>query len=188
MNENSFKILIIKNDDIMRETYAQIFRQKGAEVQTAKDGLEGLDMATKEIPDVILTGIVLSRMDGFKLVQALKENVETSKIPIMILSHLGREEDRQKAIELRIETFIVQGTMTPNEIVDRAKNLTRAGDRFKLSFDSNDYDAPRLANTLTTRNFACPKCSEKIVIEITSKKGNGGYEAYLKCPKCDYSV
>jgi len=188
MDENSFKILIVKNDDIMRETYAQIFRQKGAEVETAKDGLEGFDVATKNIPDVILTGIVMPRMDGFKFVQALKENAETSKVPIIMLSHLGREEDFQKAAELRIENFIVQGTITPNEIVDRAKNLTRAGDHFKLIFDSNAYDAPRLASTLKTGNFACPKCSEKIIIEITPKKGNGGYEAYLKCPKCDYSV
>jgi DNA-binding response OmpR family regulator len=188
MTENNFKVLIVDDDDVIRETYVQIFKQKKAEVISAKDGVEGLDLATKEMPDVIMTGIIMPRMDGFQMIKALRENVQTSDIPIAILSHLGREEDRKKADELGIVNFIVQGSVTPNELVDRIKNLTHASGSFKLSFDPYAWDAPRLAKTLEGKNLSCPNCQEKLIMEVTAKKDGRGFDGFLKCPKCDYSA
>jgi len=135
-----------------------------------------------------MTGIIMPRMDGFQLIKALKENVQTSEIPIAILSHLGREEDRKKADELGIVNFIVQGSVTPNELVDRVKNLTHAGGAFKLSFDPYAWDAPRLAKALEGKNLNCPNCQEKLIMEVTMKKDGHGFDGILKCPKCDYST
>lgn len=187
MNEKSFKILIVDDDDVIRETYAQIFKQKGAEVLAAKDGVEGLDAATKKMPDAIITGIIMPRMDGFQLVRALRENIQTRDIKIVILSHLGREEDRRKAEELGIENFIVQGSMTPNEIVELVKNMAMTRESFRLSFDAYALDAPRLAKTLPNESLACPNCREKMLIEIQPKRESAGYNARLICPKCEYS-
>jgi DNA-binding response OmpR family regulator len=188
MPDKNYKILIVDDDDIIRETYAQIFKQKKAEVISAKDGVDGLDLATKEMPDVILTGIIMPRMDGFQLIKALKENIQTAVIPIAILSHLGREEDRKKAKELGIVDFIVQGSVTPNELVERIKNLTHTDGSFKLSFDPYAWDAPRLAETLDGKNLSCPNCQEKLIMEVTLKKEGRGFDGILKCPKCDYST
>ena len=186
MPDNNYKILIVDDDDAIRETYVQIFKQKKAEVISAKDGVEGLDLATKEIPDVILTGIIMPRMDGFQLIKALRENVQTAGIPVAILSHLGREDDRKKADELGIVNFIIQGSVTPNELVDRVKGLTHASGSFKLSFDSYAWDAPGLAKTLEGKSLNCPKCQEKLIMEVTIKKDGRGFDGILKCPKCDY--
>lgn len=189
MTKNTSKILIVDDDDVIRETYVQIFKQSGAEVISAKDGVDGLDLATKELPDVIMTGIVMPRMDGFQLIRAMKENVQTSKIPIAILSHLGREEDRKKAEEMGIASFIVQGTMTPNEIVSKVRGLTlSSGDSFKLSFDPYAWDAPRFGESVGNSHFNCPSCEEKLVLEITAKKEGRGFDGVLRCPKCDYSL
>jgi DNA-binding response OmpR family regulator len=188
MVKDNYKILIVDDDDVIRETYVQIFKQNKAEVISAKDGVDGLDLATKELPDVIMTGIIMPRMDGFQLIKSLKENVQTSKIPIVILSHLGREEDRKKAEEIGITNFIVQGTMTPNEIVDKIKGLTSSGGSFKLSFDPYAWDAPRFGNSIKNDHFSCPSCEEKLVLEITAKKEGRGFEGVLRCPKCDYSL
>ncbi len=187
MNETKKpKILIVDDDDVIRETYVQVFGQKGFEVLGAVDGVEGIDLATKESPDVILTGIVMPRLDGFQLISTLKENVQTRDIPVAILSHLGREEDRKRAQELGIYEFIVQGTVSVNEIVEKIKNLIRGGKNFKLSFDSYAWDAPRLAKNLPGGNFNCPVCQEKIIIEVATKPEGKGFDAILKCPKCDY--
>lgn len=180
------KILIVDDDDVIRETYVQVFKQKGFEVLSGIDGVEGVDFATKEIPDVILTGIIMPRMDGFQLISTLRENVQTREIPIAILSHLGREEDRKKAQELGINEFIVQGTSTVNEIVEKIKSLTRNSGSYKLSFDPYAWDAPRFAKTLENESFNCPSCQEKVVLEVTPKAKEKGYDAILKCPKCDY--
>jgi len=181
------KILIVDDNDVIRETYVQVFKQKGFDVLSGIDGVEGVDIATKEIPDVIMTGIIMPRMDGFHLVNTLRENVQTKDIPIAILSHLGREEDRKKAQELSISEFIVQGTATVNEIVERIKSLMKSGGSFKLSFDPYAWDAPRLAKTLPGRNFSCPACNGKMILEVTPKPEGAEYNAVLKCPKCEFS-
>lgn len=184
-NEKKPKILIVDDDDVIRETYVQVFKQKGFEVLSGIDGVEGVDIATKEIPDVILTGIIMPRMDGFQLIKTLQENVETRKIPVAILSHLGREEDRKKAQELGIGEFIVQGSMTVNEVVEKIKNLTKSSDTFRLSFDPYAWDAPRLAKTLPGKNFKCPDCGQSLILELTPQTERSGYSAVLKCPKCE---
>lgn len=188
MSENKFKILIVDDDDVIRETYVQIFQQKGAEVISAKDGIEGLDHATKNAPDVIMTGIIMPRMDGFQMIETLRDNIQTREIPILILSHLGREEDRKRAETMGITNFIVQGTMPPNEIVDVVRGLVGKGNVFKLSFDHHDWDAPRLSKKLGNSSLTCPNCQEKMLIEISLKKDEKGFEGIMKCPKCDYSL
>ncbi len=188
MEEKDPKILIVDDDDIIRETYVQIFQQRGLEVISAKDGVEGLDMATKEMPDAILTGIIMPRMDGFQLIRALQENVQTHDVPVAILSHLGREEDRKKAQELGVVNFIVQGTMTPNEVVDTVKSMTRKEGSYRLNFDSLALDAPRLAKALSKSNLNCPSCNEKLVIELSQKKEGSGWDAVIKCPSCSYTA
>jgi DNA-binding response OmpR family regulator len=165
----------------------QVFKQKGFEVLSAVDGLDGVDLATKEIPDVILTGIIMPRMDGFQLIKTLRENVQTREIPIAILSHLGREEDRKKAQELGIDEFIIQGTVSMNEIVEKMQNLTKIGGTFRINFDPFAWDAPRLAKTLAGGSFDCPSCREKMILEITAKTEGRGFDAALKCPKCGFS-
>jgi CheY-like chemotaxis protein len=177
-------ILIVDDNDVIRETYVQVFKQKGFDVLSGIDGVEGVDIATKELPDVIFTGIVMPRMDGFQLIKTLRENVQTREIPVAILSHLGREEDRKKALELGITEFIVQGSVTVNEIVEKIKGLMKSGNSFKLSFDSYAWDAPRFAKTLPGGNFNCPNCQEKMILELVPKPESGGYNAVLKCPKC----
>jgi len=185
--EKKPKMLIIDDNDVIRETYVQVFKQKGFDVLSGIDGVEGVDIATKEIPDVIMTGIIMPRMDGFQLINTLRENVQTRDIPIAILSHLGREEDRKKAQELGIREFIVQGTVTVNEIIEKIKSLMRDGGSFKLSFDPYAWDAPRFAKTLPGGNFNCPGCKEKMLLEVSPKPEGTDYNAVLKCPKCELS-
>jgi DNA-binding response OmpR family regulator len=187
-NDKKPKILIVDDDDVIRETYTQVFKQKGFDVLSAVDGLEGLDFATKEIPNAILTGIVMPRMDGFQLIKTLQENVQTKQIPIAILSHLGREEDRRKAQELGINEFIVQGSASINEIVEKMRSLMKDGESFRLSFDPYAWDAPRLARTLQNKSFSCPNCQQKMILEVFPKTEGSGYNAILKCPKCDYAL
>lgn len=127
-------------------------------------------------------------MDGFQLIRTLRENVQTRDIPISILSHLGREEDRQKAKELGINEFIVQGTATINEIVEKIRSIIKSGSSYRISFDPYAWDAQRLAKTLASGNFNCPNCQEKMVLELILKTDGKGYEASLKCPKCDYAM
>ncbi|MFA5871213.1 MAG: response regulator [Parcubacteria group bacterium] len=188
MSDVSYKVLVVDDDDIIRETYLQIFKQKGFNPIGAKDGVEGLDLATKEVPDIILTGIIMPRMDGFQLITTLKENIQTKDIPIAIISHLGREEDRKRAQGMGIDNFIVQGSMTPLEIVDKLRSLISNSMTFKVSIDPYGWDAPRLAKQAGLQGLTCPNCQGKLLLELSPKKENGGFDAMLKCSNCDFTA
>ena len=187
-DEKKYKILIVDDDDIVRETYVQVFQEHGFEATGAKDGIEGIDIASKEKFDVIMTGIIMPRMDGFHLITTLSENIDTKDVPIAIISHLGREEDRKRAKELGIDNFVVQGSMTPREVVDRVKNMIAASSSYQIGFDYFGWGAPELAKKMDLPGFECPSCKSKMILELTSKTEGKGFDASFKCPKCDLSL
>jgi len=187
-DEKKFKIIVVDDDDIVRETYLQVFEEHGFEATGAKDGIEGIDLISKGKFDVIMTGVIMPRMDGFQLISTLHENVDTKDIPIAIISHLGREEDRKRAKELGVENFIVQGSMAPREVVDRVKNLISASSSYQIGFDYFGWSAPTLAKKMDLPGFECPNCQNKMILELTPKTEGKNFDASFKCPKCDLSL
>ena len=190
MSNKKLKILIVDDDNSSREMYAEIFKKADFEVREAKDGVEGMDIATKELPDVIFTGIIMPRMDGFALMEALKKNVATCKIPVVIFSHMGREEDRQKANVLGAKDFIVRDITPPNQVVKRINDLFLGGGDYRLDFNSYGLDAPKLALELgLNSNFQCLECGEKMVLrlKLTDPKERK-LEASFICPHCGWEA
>lgn len=189
MNEKT-KILIVDDDEETRRMYAEIFRNADFKVIEAKDGVEGLDKATTEAPNVIFTGIIMPRMDGFSLMESLKKNLATSEIPVIVSSHMGREEDRQKANLLGACYFIVRGFTTPNELVKKIKSLFIGGKEYYLELSTLSMDAPKLAHDLgLNNNFECLECDDKLVMKvITSDKDGGELEVHLVCPSCGWQA
>ena len=187
MENKQIKILIVDDDTDIREIYAEVFRKAGFNVTEANDGLEGLDKASKEIPDVIFTGIIMPRMDGFTMMDALKKNVATSKIPVVISSHMGREEDRKKAEKLGAKDFIVRGATSPNQAVERIKVLFMEGS-YSIEFDPYNLDAAKLAHDLNVnKGFQCMECNERLVLKIHFDNPKEGlFNARFVCPKCGW--
>jgi CheY-like chemotaxis protein/predicted RNA-binding Zn-ribbon protein involved in translation (DUF1610 family) len=188
MNDKKSRILIIDDDIQTREMYAEIFKEAGYDILEAEDGVIGLDKATKELPDVIFTGIIMPRMDGFTLMEALKKNVSTADIPVVISSHLGREEDQKRATKLGAKDFIVRDMVSPNEILRRVNSLFSL--EGNIQFDPYSLDAPRIAKGLSLNgNFQCMECDEKMVLRVKLiNDQQGAFEAHFVCPQCGWSV
>ncbi len=162
------RILIIDDDVELREMYAEIFQNKNFEVLQAVDGLAGLEMATSQLPDVIFTGIDMPRMDGFTLIEELQKNTTTATIPVVISSHMGREEDKDRASALGVKDFIIRGTTRPVEVIARV-NVLLGEDlpTYKLEVNSEALDAQRLAKELNGKNsLHCLYCNEKLGLNL----------------------
>jgi CheY-like chemotaxis protein len=184
-------ILIVDDDDFTREMYADVFRNSGYEVREARDGVEGLDSATNNHPDVIFTGIVMPRMDGFSLMEALSKNTQTASIPVVISSHLGREEDRKRAEQLGAKDFIVRDTTSPREVVEIVSMLFSEGGEFVLEFDPYALDAQRMAQQLRVNShFQCMECGEKMFLKVrlTKKATHSWFQVKFVCPKCGWQL
>jgi len=179
------KILIVDDDDLVRGMYVNVFKRNGFEVEEAIDGVEGLDKTTKSMPDVIFTGIIMPRMDGFAMVEALKKNIATSSIPVIISSHMGREDDRKRATELGVADFITRDMCTPNEAVERVKTALHMVE-YRLKFNFNELDAIKLAQDMHfNEKMQCNSCLGDAVLSLHLRDAQSHeFSAKFVCSKC----
>ncbi|MFA6383252.1 MAG: response regulator [Parcubacteria group bacterium] len=183
--DKKIKILIIDDDDATRSLYAEVFKRHGFDVAEAVDGVEGLDKASINIPDVIFTGIIMPRMDGFALMEALKKNMVTSSIPVAVSSHMGREEDQKRAKELGAGDFIPRDMNTPNEVVERIKVMLNLA-KYKIKFYTDELDALKLAQDMhLNEKFQCASCGGEAILSLHLKEvASHEFIAKFVCSKC----
>lgn len=184
------KILIVDDDELTREMYVEVFRNAGFEVFEARDGMDGLDVAIREMPDVIFTGIIMPRMDGFSLAESLKKNVATANALVVISSHMGREEDRKRAEELGAKDFIVRDMTPPIKVVDRVNALFLRDMEYNVEFNPNAMDAQKLVRDFSfSSGFNCSECSETMVLALKIRDAAKlKFDARFVCPSCGWSM
>lgn len=168
--EKGIRVLIVDDEAVGRELYAEYFRSVGFDVHEANDGLEALEKVAIVAPDVILTGIIMPRMDGFTLFDALKKNVVSANIPVIFFSHLGREEDRRHAFDMGAKDFIVRDMTPPAEVAKLIRELFGAME-FTVAIDPNVLDAQKLAESFDiSPDFLCDKeAGSRIAIKLRTK-------------------
>lgn len=181
--KEKFNIIVIDDDADMRDLYVEVFKENGFSVREAKDGLEGLEMINQEIPDVVFSGIIMPRMDGFTLVETLKKNVATASIPVVFLSHLGREEDEKRAKEIGVKKFIVQGMMPLKEVISTVRSLLATSEYF-VSIDPHSLDAAKMAQDFGLNlDFLCNENGgQRLALKLTLKDARSQtFDAELVC-------
>jgi DNA-binding response OmpR family regulator len=175
-------ILLIDDDRDSRELFAELLRSEGFDVREAEDGLDGLQKVTESVPDIILSGIIMPRMDGFGLVEALKRNMATAHVPVIFLSHMGREEDRVRAMELGVKDFFVTTMTPPREILGRIDILSSHSE-YLIVPNPRELDAQKLAQDLNLNlDFLCSDGGEKLAFRLRLKDPDSRrFEAELIC-------
>jgi two-component system alkaline phosphatase synthesis response regulator PhoP len=118
----SKKILIIEDDNMISSMYKTKLTQDGYEVFVAANGAQGLDLAMQEHPDLILLDIILPQLDGFSVLQELKSNKASTKdIPVIMLTNLSTEEDKDKGAKFGATDYLVKASLTPSQVSDTVK-------------------------------------------------------------------
>jgi DNA-binding response OmpR family regulator len=114
-------ILFIEDESALQKTFGEILGQEGYKVTSALDGEIGLKLAKKEGPDLILLDLILPKVRGFDVLKKLKEEEETKKIPVIVLTNLEGIGDVEKALELGATTYLVKANYSLEEVVDKIK-------------------------------------------------------------------
>lgn len=183
------KILIVDDSEDIRKRNVEIFKEQGFEVFEAPDGLDGLKIAIESKPDIIMTGIVMPKMSGFDMINQLRQNVETAKIPIMVYSHLGLKEDQRRAQEMGIDDFIVMGFVSPIDMIRKAKFRIEgvgAVKNYKVYIDESGLDATKLINDYNLpMDLKCRQhVGEKMVFAISPNPTMPGeFKGKFICPR-----
>lgn len=119
------KILIIEDDKFLRELISQKLLKEGYDIAEAIDGEKGITAVKTEKPDLVLLDLILPEVDGFGVLEKVKEDAATSQIPIIILSNLGQKDDIEKGLKLGAIDYLIKAHFTPNEIVEKIKTILK---------------------------------------------------------------
>lgn len=118
-------ILIVEDDQTLRETLALNLTEEGYEVLTAEDGEEGLDKARAENPSLIILDVMLPKLDGLTVCRMLRRDME---VPILLLTARGTETDKIVGLEMGADDYIVK-PFSLGELLARIRAALRRGQR-----------------------------------------------------------
>ena len=99
------KILLVEDNEMNRDMLSRRLTKRGFNVVIAVDGREGIDLATKEIPDVILMDMSLPEVDGWEATKRIKANDATKRIPLIALTAHAMAGDREKALQAGCDDY-----------------------------------------------------------------------------------
>jgi len=119
-----YKILVVEDENDIRELIRYNLLQEGFAVEEAADGAEALDRIERRRPDLVLLDLMLPRLSGLELCQRLRANPETMKLPIIVVTAKGAEVDRVLGLEMGADDYVVK-PFSPREVVARVKALLR---------------------------------------------------------------
>jgi DNA-binding response OmpR family regulator len=119
-------VALIEDDPLIAEMYTTKFTKEGYNIKHAADGAAGLEMVKKEKPDIILLDIIMPKLDGFQVLQELRQDASFKDTPVVMLTNLGQEEDVQKGRQLGATDYFIKTNFTPAAIVDKVKGLLHA--------------------------------------------------------------
>jgi CheY-like chemotaxis protein len=121
MGEKNKKILLVEDDQNIRNMYLVMLKSIGLDLITASDGQEGLVKARQELPDLILLDVIMTKIDGFTVLEELKKDDSTKNIPVVLLTNLGTDEDKQKGKDLGAVDYLIKSNTTAIELKEKIK-------------------------------------------------------------------
>jgi len=117
------KVAIIEDDIAIVQMYRTKFESEGYNVETAGDGIIGLELIASFAPDIILLDLMMPNMDGLDMLQRLRGTTEGKKARVVVLTNMGDTETATKVYKMAADDYIVKAEMTPKQVAERVKLL-----------------------------------------------------------------
>lgn len=117
------KILLVEDDNNLREIYEARLQAEGYEIVTARDGEEALVVAKAEKPDLIISDVMMPKVSGFEMLDILRNTEGMKDVKVIMLTALGQNDDQQRASRLGSDRYLVKSQVTLEDIVKVAHEL-----------------------------------------------------------------
>lgn len=119
--EDEVRVLFVEDDPAVAQMYKLKLELDGYDVRVAADGLQALEMARGEPPDIIFLDIRLPKMDGLGVLEALRQDERTKTVPVVILSNYSERELVERGLRLGALEYLIKSQTTPARV---AGNVT----------------------------------------------------------------
>jgi len=130
------KILLIEDNEDVRETTADILELANYEVDTAENGKIGITKTMKYKPDIILCDIMMPEMNGYSVLQILSKNPKTAGIPFIFLTAKSEKADMRKGMNLGADDYLTK-PFCEQELLEAIEIRLKKHDFFKKEFSQN---------------------------------------------------
>jgi len=135
MKENGVRenkrLLLIDDDPNLILLVKDYLEFRGYEVVTAENGREALEVLEQEIPDMIICDVMMPEMDGYTLVDQVRQDPRTSWIPVLFLSAKGQSQDRVKGLNTGADVYMVK-PFEPEELVAQVESSLKSASRLMM--------------------------------------------------------
>jgi signal transduction histidine kinase/ligand-binding sensor domain-containing protein/DNA-binding response OmpR family regulator len=179
-------LLLIAEDNPDVRKYIIGHLEEDYRIQEAVDGEDGLEQALDHIPDLIISDVMMPKMDGFELCNKLKTDEKTSHIPIIMLTAKATSKDKIEGYETGADDYIMK-PFDATELKARIKNLIAIRRKLQEKFSSDDFAIPKELNSIDERflNKVLKVINEHIAeenfsIELLSKESAMSKEQIYK--------
>src|SRR3989338_8443132 len=125
MDPASKKILLVEDEDFIRELYIRQLTKAGFQVKSAVDGVTGLNILKTELFDLLLLDIMLPGMNVLQLLREFKTQNPNSRMITILLTNLGQEAVIKEGFELGAQAYLIKASYTPDQVVNEVKNALK---------------------------------------------------------------
>ena len=129
------KIMLVEDDKSLREIYSIRLVAEGYNIVSAGDGEEGLAMAVKEKPDLIIADVMMPKISGFDMLDILRSEPETANIKVIMMTALSSEDQRQRGENLGADRYLVKSQVGIEDVINTVHDVL--GDRANSNAQAN---------------------------------------------------
>ncbi len=132
----SKKIIIIEDEEILRNLLHKKLTAEGYDISVAEDGEKGLSMIKENKPDLILLDIVMPKMGGFEMMEEMQKDENISNILVIVVSNSGQPVEIDRAQKLGASDWLVKTEFDPQEVINKV--VSQIGEGNKEGTDEKD--------------------------------------------------
>lgn len=126
MNNQQKKILVVEDDQFLREFYEELLHSEGYMTDSASDGQVALQKIQNNQYDLILLDIMLPKLNGVQILTELRLNpAKSPQTPIVVLTNLGQDEVVRSCFELGAAGYLIKASLDPDQVLTEINNYLK---------------------------------------------------------------
>jgi len=192
----SKRVLVVEDTELLRRMYKDRLILDGFEVVDAADGLAALALLRDQPFDLVLLDLIMPRMGGIQVLEAVKQDPRTQSIPVVVLTNLGEEATIERAVALGAVDYLIKNETRPADVSEKVSLVLEA---FHATGNASSaflvYPQPGrgdidllVEHAALKRRLWCPACESELALEmVPDPKRTGWYSTRFTCPACGKS-
>lgn len=125
MSEDKKIVLIVEDDEFLRSLTAKRLEKESLGVMIAVDGENAMNVLSENRPDIILLDLLLPGLNGFEVLEKVRQDDNLKDVPIIVFSNLGQKEDLEKAKSLGANDYLIKANFTLDDVIAKIKNYIK---------------------------------------------------------------